>query len=320
MIRPFSSNFKETMLAYCAWRKSLGFSNDHAIHLLKFDAYCNEFHPCVNSLTSSLVTGWIKYEIKSNRRCIENKCAAIRSFARYIGGDAYILKEKYIRYKRNFNPYVFTDEELTRLFAATDVVKKIGDPFFAETAGYIFRLIYTCGLRPQEARKLRCADIDFQTGEIFISKSKQNKDRIVVAAPDVMEMLSHYQNRRSIFCRNNDIFFIHTNGTPITSEQLTDLFQKCWKEANPHLDGKLLPRVRPYDLRHRFASAVLQKWIDEGRNLYTMLPYLRAYMGHEEFRDTLYYVHILPEHLLSSNHVDWKQIESVGLEDSIWRI
>lgn len=316
----FFSNFKEKIWSYCVWRKSLGFSDDHEKHLIKFDAYCRKFHPHVNSLTSSIVTGWIKYEINSNQHCIGHKCAAIRSFARYLGGDAYVLKENYVRYKRNFNPYIFTDEELTRLFAAADVVEKRGDPFFAETAGFIFRLIYTCGLRPQEARKLRCADIDFQTGEIFISRSKLNKDRIIVAALDVTEMLSRYQNRRSLFRRDNEFFFIHTNGAPITGEQLVDLFQKCWKEANPTLDSKLLPRVRPYDLRHRFASAVLQKWIDEGRNLYAMLPYLRAYMGHEEFRDTLYYVHILPEHLLSSNHVNWGQIESVGLEESIWKI
>ena len=96
------------------------------------------------------------------------------------------------------------------------------------------------------------------------------------------------------------------------------MFQKCWREANPELDASLLPKVRPYDLRHRFASAVLQKWIDEGENIYSKLPYLRAYMGHEEFRDTLYYVHILPDNLLSSPQVNWKQIESVGLEDNIW--
>lgn len=320
MIRLFSSNFKEEMRAYCNWRKSLGFSNDHEKHLLRFDAYCSEFHPYVSSLTSTLVTGWIKYELKNNRRCIEHKCATIRSFARYLGSDAYVLEKEYIHHKRNFNPYIFTDSELARLFIAADGVKKRGDPFFAETAGYIFRLIYTCGLRPQESRKLKCADIDFQTGEIFISKSKQNKERVVVAAPDVTEMLSCYRNRRSIFCRSNDTFFIHTDGTPITSEQLTNLFQKCWKEANPDIDSTLLPRVRPYDLRHQFASAVLQKWINEGRNLYAMLPYLRAYMGHEEFRETLYYVHILPEHLLSSNYVDWKKIESVGLEGSIWEV
>ena len=64
-----------------------------------------------------------------------------------------------------------------------------------------------------------------------------------------------------------------------------------------------------------YKAMCLQTWIDEGKNLYAQLPYLRAYMGHEDFRDTLYYVHILPERILMSNAIDWTQIESVGLED-----
>ena len=86
MIKQFSSSFKDKMWAYCGWRKSLGFSDDHEKHLLRFDAYCSEFHPYIRTLTSSLVTGLIQYEIKSNRHCIANKCAAIRSFAKYLGG------------------------------------------------------------------------------------------------------------------------------------------------------------------------------------------------------------------------------------------
>lgn len=319
MIQQFNSLFKERLSEYCDWREALGFSGDHKNHLLKFDTYCNECHPNEDILTQSLVKGWIAYEIKGGRRCIENKCAAIRSFARYVGNGSYVLKERYISYKRNFMPYIFTDEELSALFSAADSIKKPKDPFFAETAGIIFRLIYTCGLRPQEARKLQCTDIYFETGEIFISKSKLNKDRIVVAHSDIIEMLLKYQKRRNIFCNSGNTFFIHTDGRPITSEQLNDLFQKCWREANPNLDIDMLPKVRPYDLRHRFASAVLQKWIDEGKNLYAMLPYLRSYMGHEEIRDTLYYVHILPDNLLSSETVDWKQIESIGLEYNIWK-
>lgn len=41
-------------------------------------------------------------------------------------------------------------------------------------------------------------------------------------------------------------------------------------------------------------------------------------MGHEDFRDTLYYIHILPERLLMSPEINWEQIESAGLEDSLW--
>jgi hypothetical protein len=41
-------------------------------------------------------------------------------------------------------------------------------------------------------------------------------------------------------------------------------------------------------------------------------------MGHEDIKDTLYYIHILPENLLSSKGVNWQQIESVSLEEDIW--
>ena len=63
---------------------------------------------------------------------------------------------------------------------------------------------------------------------------------------------------------------------------------------------------------------MLHKWIDEGRNLYAMLPYLRAYMGHERLDDTAYYIHILPERLLSSPGVDWDRMDRIIPEVNIW--
>jgi integrase len=81
----------------------------------------------------------------------------------------------------------------------------------------------------------------------------------------------------------------------------------------------MLPKVRPYDLRHRFASTILQKWLTEERDFYAMLPYLRAYMGHEKFSHTAYYIHLLPENLLCSSGVDWSAIDSVNLEVTIWK-
>jgi integrase len=226
--------------------------------LSKFDTYCYQFHPNETSITKNLVCGWLSHEIKSGRHCIENKCAAIRSFANYVGNDSYKLDKRFVFSRRNFNPYILTDEELARLFAAIDTVKKPNDPFFAETAGVIFRLQYTCGLRPQEVRKIRCKDIDFHTGEIYIMHSKRNKDRIIVAAQDVIALLNEYRARRCYFTNDNNEFFIHTDGRPISSEQLTDLFQKCWKEANSNVSSDALPPLRPYDLRHRFASTLLQ--------------------------------------------------------------
>lgn len=84
------------------------------------------------------------------------------------------------------------------------------------------------------------------------------------------------------------------------------------------MDPSELPKVRIYDLRHRFASAVLNRWLDEKRNLYAMLPYLRAYMGHEKISTTAYYIHLLPENIVKSTGIDWTTLDELMPEVNVW--
>jgi hypothetical protein len=42
-----------------------------------------------------------------------------------------------------------------------------------------------------------------------------------------------------------------------------------------------------------------------------MLPYLRAYMGHEEFESTAYYIHLLPENLVRSAGINWEALNAI---------
>ncbi len=53
----------------------------------------------------------------------------------------------------------------------------------------------------------------------------------------------------------------------------------------------------PYAFRHNFATRTLMRWVEEGKDLNTCIPYLCAYMGHATFSATFYYVHLLPERL-----------------------
>ena len=99
-----------------------------------------------------------------------NRC--LRSYGRTLGSNL-LSRLGFASFQHFWNKLVSCSPVMEVpfvwvIFAAADVLEKRGDPFFAETAGFIFRLIYTCGLRPQEARKLQCADINFKTGEIFI--------------------------------------------------------------------------------------------------------------------------------------------------------
>lgn len=71
-------------------------------------------------------------------------------------------------------------------------------------------------------------------------------------------------------------------------------------------------------LRHRFASAVLMRWIDKGEILPAKLPYLRTYMGHESLSETIQYIHILPENLVKTSGIDWDVFDELISEVAEW--
>lgn len=318
----FISAFASSLEAMLSYREALGFSRSSYEHkLLSFDRFCAEYYPSSETMTKELVIKWVENEVAKKCSNMRDKEAAVRFFGKYlkaIGKTAYILPKKYISdaKRKVSSPYIFTDEELASLFRATDSIK--AKPFAAEIAPVLFRLIYTCGLRPNEGRELKRANINFSTGEILITMTKWKKERIVVMSDDMLKLCRRFDNQRRIFAKDSEYFFPARDGCPYRSGQLDQLFKKCWSSANPETDASVLPNVRIYDLRHRFASAVLNRWLNEGRNLYAMLPCLRAYMGHNKLSDTAYYIHLLPENLLQSAGINWAVLDELIPEVSVW--
>jgi integrase/recombinase XerD len=62
-----------------------------------------------------------------------------------------------------------------------------------------------------------------------------------------------------------------------------------------HIGDESGSNARAYDFRHHFAFANLNKWVGEGTDVNSMLPYLMRYMGHSCLESTLYYIHLVPE-------------------------
>ena len=315
----FFSKFAAMLDEYLEYRVAMGITNrSHERHLQLFDRYCKDNYPDSMHLNKELVHGWIDHEISQGHRGLLNKISDIRMFGKYLGGDAYIPPHSLVPKKVAFSPYILTDDELTAFFKAADNLKYPHDPFIQETAPVLFRLLYTCGLRPREVRLIRHKDICFSTGEIFIAKSKLNKQRIVIMSDDMLDMCRSYNTKRAVVAGTCEYFFVRGNGLELQNAQVYCVFKRCWSLANPDVPKHSLPSLRPYDFRHRYASTILQKWLDEGQNLYAKLPYLRAYMGHERFSDTAYYIHILAENLLCSPGVNWDAIDETVPEVDIW--
>jgi len=321
MMRNFISAFAPKIKEYLDFRVAIGLSSCHERHLELFDHFCHEHYPDADVLSNNIVLDWMAHESTKDGNALSYKASAIRLLAKYMGNGAYVLPVGFTSEKSSFTPYIFTTNELSALFQAMDNIQPDygRDPFVCETTPVLFRLIYTCGLRPGEGRLLKSININLETGEILVTQTKGHRERIIVMSDDMLTLCKQYDFRRKMVIPDSEYFFVSGNGKKLSTGQFSSVLSRCWREANPDIHQTLLPNIRPYDLRHQFASTVLHKWLDEGRNMYAMLPYLRAYMGHENFAHTAYYIHILPERLLRSPSVDWVKFDEIIPEVGVWQ-
>lgn len=310
----FMSVFAAKLDAMLVFRVARGFSEKtHLQSLLRFDKFCTERYPQAHELTPEIVYSWIDTVTTANAQMTYAR--AMREFGKYLnamGEEAYVIPEKFATNHSGYVPYVFRDGELTALFSAIDKLpNNKNHPFLNIVAPVLFRLIYTCGLRPNEGRCLLCENVNLDTGEVIIIKTKRKKDRIVVMSDDMLDMCRNYDSRRRVFGINNPYFFPSNSGGTYTNGMILATLNKAWTIAVCSPQNPIPCRIRVYDLRHRFASACLNRWLDEGLDIMVMLPYLREYMGHSTMNETAYYIHILPENLTKSSAVDWKVFDDM---------
>lgn len=55
----------------------------------------------------------------------------------------------------------------------------------------------------------------------------------------------------------------------------------------------------------------MTRWVEEGKDMNSFAPFLSAYLGHESFKATLYYFHLVPERLLKNAGIDWSGFSSI---------
>ena len=305
-------NFKDMLFADYAdmldLKEATGYSRTTYFPYIKdFIAYCGDAHPDADSITKEMLNKWLHAKHFNSSGSHSSAISRIREFTRYqaaIGKQTYIPSGDYSVKVARYVPYIFTDQELGRLFDAFDsVTRRSNAPEREYIVPVLFRMMYCCGLRPSEPLTLLHEDLDLRTGTIYIRQSKRRKDRRVLMSEELTELCRKYDARsnRRIY------FFERKDNSRIPTYWMTHQFRLCWR--NSGLEKRLNPR--PYDLRHNFATRALMRWMTEGKDVMGMLPYLSAYMGHTEFSATLYYIHLLPERLINCAGIDWERFSRI---------
>lgn len=317
----FESRFGPDLTGMIELKVSLGGSESTYLDRAKnFDCFCAAKYPDAEHLTEALAISWVE-TAKGDAGAVHSKIAFERGFAAYlqsVGKPAYILPERFAAGRNIFVPYIFTDNELAALFREIDNYNYSKDPLRPILLSTYFRLTYTCGLRPNEGRNLKRHDIDLDSGELQIINSKMNKSRLIVVSDDMLSLLRRYASIRDITFPDSDYLFPSSIGEPYTSHWMQSKFKHFFALSNSDIPAEFLPSVRVYDLRHRFATAVLNRWLDQNYDINARLPYLRIYMGHKDLEATAYYIHLLPENLVVSAGIDWDHMGQVFPRVELW--
>lgn len=300
------SSLHDQFKAMMDYKESLGYTRrSYEYFLNDLESYLKEAECSGGQLSIADIMPWCTRRSSEKPESYRRRITAVRELTKYlyaVGACDGILSTDTVPRSHRYTPYIFSDTELRMLFQKSDHQRgDPGNPLSPDIISVIYRLIYFCGLRPNEGREILRNDIDTDRGTLLIRKNKTRKERMIPMAQDVSELCAGYISKRDLLFPDSDYLFPSPKGTPYPAKWLTRHFKLLWEQAFPAQQK----RVRVYDLRHRFATAVLTEWLDRGEDLYTALPYLSAYMGHGDFRDTACYIHLLPEKLVKSAAIDW---------------
>lgn len=177
-------------------------------------------------------------------------------------------------------PYVFSVEEVRKILHLT---RRLRVPFRRS----LYRTL------------LRLRDVDLRAGTLFIRQSK-GRSRWVPCHRSLCRELKRYLVVRKNFAPAgpDDYFFVATgrNRPPamLSVKTASDNVRRLLQVAGiKPLAGRAGPR--PYDMRHAFAVHRLTRWYRAGADLHARLPWLSAYMGHDDLLGTETYLTATPE-------------------------
>ena len=295
-------------------KNAFGFPYTESTRVLaSFDKFCSARFPGETELTKEICMAWASKLDTECNNSFRNRVVPIREFARYListGECAHVVPPNLIPRDTNYVPYIYSEQEITAFWNVLDGIKpRKSHPIEHLVLPLVFRLIYCCGLRPSEPLNLRMEDVDLAKGKLYIMESKGHKDRVVMMADDMAELLRQYIVEASIVMRDMKYFFPNGQGVANTAGWLRRRFQKAWGETGINHAGKNRPRV--YDFRHTFATHRLYRWMKEGKDITAMIPYLSAYMGHALLSATCYYIHLVPGQLEQMSDFDFSRSEAL---------
>lgn len=294
-MRKYTSKIAPLMMEYESYQSASGrWSESYNLYLTLFDRHCSANYPAFEMLTQEMLESWCAKRDTENNNSCRSRIYPVVSFIRYMQkrGQTDVRTPSIPRKEaRTYIPHAFSMDELHNFFNACDTIvsyseteeqisRKLTIPVF-------FRLLYSSGIRTNEARMLRKSDVDLVHGVLNIAYSKGHPQHFIVLHDSMLQLMQEYDMAIGKMYPGRVYFFPARDGKRHTKQWVSVNFKKLWSQCSDSYSV-------PYEFRHNYAVENINSWTDSGFDFNDKLLYLSKSMGHSVIESTKYYYSLVP--------------------------
>jgi len=295
----FDGSFAPMCEMYIRQKRALGYKYEGGIWILRsFDNFSKTFDVKNYCITKELAQAWSEKRPHETDKYHANRIYEMRKFAEFLvkqGYESYAPRYKLQTSYSNHTPYIFSAEEIQRIFKHLDLMEYTPcSPIMHLSHPLIYRILYGCGMRISEVLNLRVEDVLIDKSIIRIKQGKNDKERLVPISSSLTNRISNYIAAVHKNHNGSHQFFYSRDDKAYCVSTFEKHFREIlWEADIPYCGKSLGPRV--HDVRHTFICHKLNQWAKDDVDLMTMLPVLSRYVGHENVAGTQWYLKLTAE-------------------------
>lgn len=281
----------EISLFYDFMKLSVVDHRSYRTTLFDLDSFLYNENIIEKGFDADLITRWLDTLTTSKLQTKKGKIGHLRKFSQYLStlGIETTLPEL-PKVVNNFEPYVFTTEEMSQIFeVADDLAALRPNSIISAEFPVLLRMLYGCGMRLGEATSLKWSDVDLTKGILTIKVAKNKKQRLVPMSEELTRILKLYRAAPIFAATEDGYVFKKSNGQPRTSGAYWNVFDSILcelgiKNAQTAKSGSRGPCI--HSLRHTFVMNAFLKLEQDNWHFQEAVPFLSTYIGHERLTET----------------------------------
>ena len=240
----FDGPFKEYCPMYVEYKRNLGYKfGESSLYQLRYmDDFFKNYDMALLRLNKDMVEDYVSKRGNESTKTQHMRMSLIRQFSIFmnsLGFNFYVHPKELIPIIKTFTPYIFTHKEIASIIKVLDSLDYTPcSKHYHLIYPMLFRMLYGCGLRINEALSLKKIDVDLVNGILTVKKAKNNTSRLVPMSTSLQNYCRQYASNMGFEMHDNGYFYPSRDNGKYNNTPVYVKFKHFMKKAGIFTDNE----------------------------------------------------------------------------------